>query len=269
MAPEDIFVLARTNRFIKYLEKVYHEKGRNYDIDTTAENADLWKSLAVRSMVSTLKLIANPQSTYLAENSIFAMRRGYDIDRTVYAALHKGHSLCQELMNADPWARDFMQDTDADHDVFNVSNQMINYVSNTFNNMDLTNQITKAWYFINFLFDWRADRESVTVQSFLDWHAARSLQDTINFDKEAVKLMTVHAAKGLEARYVITAGLEDEVFPSRRSDIEEERRLFYVAATRAKERPQYSPEEFSTYSPRAYHLTRYAHSPSQIRHPTR
>jgi DNA helicase-2/ATP-dependent DNA helicase PcrA len=56
---------------------------------------------------------------------------------------------------------------------------------------------------------------------------------------ERVKLMTVHAAKGLEFNYVYVVGLEEELFPSskvteRPQELEEERRLFYVALTRAK-----------------------------------
>jgi DNA helicase-2/ATP-dependent DNA helicase PcrA len=52
--------------------------------------------------------------------------------------------------------------------------------------------------------------------------------------------MTAHAAKGLEYRFVYVTGLEEELFPSRmssntREEIEEERRLFYVAVTRAME----------------------------------
>jgi DNA helicase-2/ATP-dependent DNA helicase PcrA len=58
-------------------------------------------------------------------------------------------------------------------------------------------------------------------------------------DENKVSMMTIHAAKGLEFENVFIVGLEEELFPSSmalqsRSDLEEERRLFYVALTRAK-----------------------------------
>lgn len=60
-------------------------------------------------------------------------------------------------------------------------------------------------------------------------------------DQDVVKLMTIHAAKGLEFPCVFSVGLEETLFPSTmslydREGLEEERRLFYVAVTRAKER---------------------------------
>lgn len=59
-------------------------------------------------------------------------------------------------------------------------------------------------------------------------------------DEDRVNLMTVHAAKGLEFKEVYITGLEEGLFPSQksveRSDVEEERRLFYVALTRAMNR---------------------------------
>ncbi len=60
-------------------------------------------------------------------------------------------------------------------------------------------------------------------------------------DKNRVVLMTIHAAKGLEFPYVYIVGLEENLFPSQmsltdRADLEEERRLFYVAITRAEKR---------------------------------
>jgi DNA helicase-2/ATP-dependent DNA helicase PcrA len=62
---------------------------------------------------------------------------------------------------------------------------------------------------------------------------------------DTVKLMTIHAAKGLEFSCVFAAGLEEMLFPSAmsintREELEEERRLFYVVITRAKARPEFA-----------------------------
>jgi len=72
-------------------------------------------------------------------------------------------------------------------------------------------------------------------------------------DKNTVKLMTVHASKGLEFKYVFITGLEDGLFPHQKNeeiknveDREEERRLFYVALTRAKEKLFLSFANFRT-----------------------
>ncbi len=67
------------------------------------------------------------------------------------------------------------------------------------------------------------------------------VKDQKEDDQPKVALMTVHSAKGLEFPYVFIAGLEENLFPSQlsvnsRKDLEEERRLFYVALTRAEKR---------------------------------
>ena len=82
------------------------------------------------------------------------------------------------------------------------------------------------------------------VAKLLDDAALASDQDSLIKHESAVKLMTVHAAKGLEFEYVFVTGLEQDLFPHRRmgagtvskEDSEEERRLFYVAVTRAKKK---------------------------------
>lgn len=81
----------------------------------------------------------------------------------------------------------------------------------------------------------------VTLQMFLDYLA---LQTTADFEgrTDKAKLMTIHAAKGLEFPVVFVAGFSEGIFPSSRSveerkamGMEEERRLCYVAITRARE----------------------------------
>jgi DNA helicase II / ATP-dependent DNA helicase PcrA len=64
-------------------------------------------------------------------------------------------------------------------------------------------------------------------------------EDEKDTNKDKVSMMTIHAAKGLEFPYVYVVGLEENLFPSQlsinsRTDLEEERRLFYVAVTRAE-----------------------------------
>lgn len=69
-----------------------------------------------------------------------------------------------------------------------------------------------------------------------------------NNDHDRVTMMTIHSAKGLEFRNVFIVGLEEDLFPSQmmlesRQDLEEERRLFYVAITRAEKKLSFSYAE--------------------------
>ncbi len=78
-----------------------------------------------------------------------------------------------------------------------------------------------------------------TLDEFLqDIALLTDADDSDKDDANHVSLMTVHAAKGLEFPYIYVVGLEENLFPSimslnNRADLEEERRLFYVALTRA------------------------------------
>lgn len=85
------------------------------------------------------------------------------------------------------------------------------------------------------------DAPSEKLEAFIEWLSLRSDLDTLMGESSAVTLMTVHAAKGLEFPIVFVAGMEDGIFPHtgfEKSDcnIEEERRLAYVAITRARKK---------------------------------
>lgn len=83
--------------------------------------------------------------------------------------------------------------------------------------------------------------EDDNIVHFLEDVSLITDQDTNDDDdKEKVTLMTIHASKGLEFQQVYVVGLEEDLFPSPRAidnpkDLEEERRLFYVAITRAEQ----------------------------------
>ncbi len=80
-----------------------------------------------------------------------------------------------------------------------------------------------------------------TLAGFLDEISLYTDLDRLDTGADAVSLMTIHGAKGLEFTNVFVVGMEENIFPGRRSmetdeDLEEERRLCYVAITRAKKR---------------------------------
>ncbi len=103
-----------------------------------------------------------------------------------------------------------------------------------------------------------ADTDSVEgnegIEQFLADIALESDQDNMKSEQNAVRLMTIHAAKGLEFDHVFITGMEQDLFPSRRSqdeskdlgEREEERRLFYVALTRAAKKVYLSYASFRT-----------------------
>ena len=84
------------------------------------------------------------------------------------------------------------------------------------------------------------DEPDITLSDYLENVSLLANADTDEGDdSNRVSLMTVHSAKGLEFSHVLITGLEDNLFPSMNmvgsaADLEEERRLFYVALTRAK-----------------------------------
>ncbi|MCI4666739.1 MAG: UvrD-helicase domain-containing protein [Bacteroidia bacterium] len=85
------------------------------------------------------------------------------------------------------------------------------------------------------------DNDSDTLENFLADISLFTDQDQKIENDDYISLMTVHSAKGLEFKSVFLVGMEENLFPSAmametRADLEEERRLFYVAVTRAEER---------------------------------
>ncbi|TSC83382.1 MAG: DNA helicase II / ATP-dependent DNA helicase PcrA, partial [Parcubacteria group bacterium Gr01-1014_17] len=97
---------------------------------------------------------------------------------------------------------------------------------------------------VSFAMRYDARPRAEALEQFLTDAALASDQDELKEEKNAVRLMTVHSAKGLEFDVVFIAGLEDGLFPHARlyaetqtpEESEEERRLFYVALTRARKK---------------------------------
>ena len=112
---------------------------------------------------------------------------------------------------------------------------------------------------VNFAARFDGDAPPLGIERLLEEAALQSDQDQLEEKQQAVTLMTVHASKGLEFDAVFITGLEQGLFPSmhessEKRDDEEERRLFYVALTRARklvyltyaaQRMKYGTREFT------------------------
>ena len=95
--------------------------------------------------------------------------------------------------------------------------------------------------FFGVVSEFAENHEAPDLPAFMEWLALRTDLDSLAQGDEYVTLMTVHTAKGLEYPVVFVAGLEESIFPHANSmfdpsGLEEERRLAYVAITRARER---------------------------------
>ncbi len=107
------------------------------------------------------------------------------------------------------------------------------------------------------------DQEDVSLESFLADISLFTDQDDKPDDDDYVSLMSIHSSKGLEFQSIYLVGIEENIFPNAmamesRKDLEEERRLFYVAVTRAK--------KFLTLS---YAKSRYRFGTMQYNEPSR
>jgi len=233
--PKEIFVLARTRRQLQNLSDRYRGGSFEFEIEDVNLSACMWSSAIVRSLISSLKLVLNPSNQYHAKKSVFA--RSKDIQKLITKSLFEDTSLLEEMKTTDVVMRMFFDFYDDTSDIAKALGFLIGYAKSDLMEIGLKTQHQVAVDFADYISKvWKKDRESTSIRSFLEWHAVKSIQDYVDFDSNKVKLLTIHAAKGLEANTVIIAGVDASVFPSPRSELEEERRLFYVAVTRSKNR---------------------------------
>lgn len=173
---------------------------------------------ARRHGTSVARLIENPSQLHLstgAKNSVTAFSELISETRKL---LKKDTSLkaAQYLLNATGYLKQFVED----------------------NTQESLNRRDNVVEFLNALDHFEKNNPDLGLEDFLQDISLMSDVDSMDNHENAVTLMSIHASKGLEYPVVFIAGLEEDLFPIKRADndvdIEEERRLFYVAVTRAQ-----------------------------------
>ncbi len=235
-------VLARSDKYWLSFEKEFIARGIPYKI---VGNKKLYERTEIKDVLAFVRLLVAPSDDISFLRIIGKPRRGIG-DKAIEKIHASGPNLMSGLRNASlapklrTVADEFLSVFDSDWESMSPQ-EAIKTVLNRSGYYDWLNSqkdadIKDKMDRINFLIE-KEISEYPTLHSFLDYASLMSANDdeeTGNF----VNVMTIHAAKGLEFDTVFLPAWEEDVFPNKKSiecgDIEEERRLAYVAITRAK-----------------------------------
>jgi len=263
---KDIAILYRSNTQSRPYEIAFRTLGIPYNV---VGGQDLFERAEVRDIISYLKALANPWDEAAFLRIVNMPRRGigdkslhavHDLCRTRKLSLGKGMAMALKEGvihgTAEKGMRSFlalMAETrrrfkERKKPMSEILEELIDFIGYK-NELDRTSKTLELsrmrWENIEAVVQALAEYESgtkdATLGNFLDQSSLNSSADKNNDDdprNNAVTLMTIHSAKGLEFPYVFIAGVEEGLLPHDRSvregSVDEERRLFYVAITRAK-----------------------------------
>jgi DNA helicase-2/ATP-dependent DNA helicase PcrA len=226
--PQDLAVLARTH-FL--LDKLSEELKANQIPHTKiGKTHRLMNTIEFRKFHAFLKLLINPYDNFsllLIRESLGISRETYNMIRLEATQQSKSHfQVWMVSAGSDPHGIFF-------HEYLAGDWNLIKTIAT------LGSQYTRTHDSIQFAMDWIEENPNGTLPQYLDYVALYDIQDEIQETDKDLKLMTVHAAKGLEWPMVIIAGVNEGLLPSKQAidndEIEQERRLMYVAMTRAKD----------------------------------
>ena len=246
--PSDIAILYRTNFQSRALEEACMQADLPYQLLGTK----FFDRKEVKDVLSYLRLAFNPDSSADLARVANTPTRG--IGKVTLLKLIEGKhgELSGAVVTKVEQFEQIVSDI-ADHARTKPLPETINFIINRTGLEQMYKQdgteealtrLENMRELITFADRFATSDPETAVNEFLESAALQSDQDELQ-DKEqldAVRLMTIHAAKGLEFPYVFITGLEEGLFPHERIDEqgeidhEEERRLFYVALTRAEKK---------------------------------
>lgn len=236
--PGDFAVLARTHVLLRRLSEELTERG--IDHEYVGSKSASTNTEEFRRFHAFLKLIVNPYDnfSFLLIKDLIGLTN-VQFAEIRYEAAKQGASHFQIWLEwadgrDDPYERFFASSTFSfAADVF-----ALQYAAT-----GCAGWNPDGWGFditdvLSFIWGWLAEHHG-SLQEYLDWLSIFDVQDEITDEPQGLTLCTIHAAKGLEWPVVILAGVNQGIIPSKHAiaagEIEEERRLMYVAATRARD----------------------------------
>ncbi len=255
----DFAVLYRTNAQSRLLEEVFRRNGIPY---TIVGGLRFYERKEVKDILAYLRVVANPADSVSLLRIINFPLRGIG-DVTIKKLEQHGHEHNLTLFEALGHASEVTSLSVSLREKVTGFHAFIGKYINLKSTLSLPEwcnalvdetgivqllkkeaaqeRIDNIRELLDAIGDFARDNPGATIDGFLELVALITDYDQWDDKGNAVTLMTLHSAKGLEFPVVFLTGLEEGLFPLLRqdeadSDLEEERRLFYVGATRAKEK---------------------------------
>ncbi len=237
----DFVILYRTNAQSRGLEETLMRFGTPYRIVGALKFYDRKE---IKDILAYLRILVNPADEVSLKRVINVPARGIG-PKTVEQVLAKGYHLSDDLEGCPNKVKKFfeMMRKIRDEDINLTADKLMRKILEVSGYkafiLDGTPEGEARWENLEELMNVASLADS--LEEFLEKTALISDVDNYEEGNEAITLMTVHCAKGLEFPVVFISGMEEGIFPHSRAlmdsgELEEERRLCYVAITRAKER---------------------------------
>lgn len=262
----DFAVLYRTNAQSRAIEDALRKKDIPYRI---YGGLSFYQRKEIKDVLAYLRLVLNPKDEEALKRVINYPARGIGettIDRLIVAANHYNRSIFEVMKHIDKvdlkinaGTKSKLQDFVTMIESFQVLNQgydVFQITEHVSKKTGLVQELKKDGTpegiarienieeLLNGMRDFVEEQKELaeatgSLEEFMEDVALATDLDSDKGDSDRVALMTVHLAKGLEFPVVYIVGMEEDLFPSAmnlnsRSELEEERRLFYVALTRAE-----------------------------------
>jgi len=259
--PSDIAILYRTNVQSRTFEEAFVTEGLPYKI---VGGLKFYDRKEVKDLIAYLKFVQNPNDNISLKRIINTPKRGIgnstiekieeyaaQTEDSMYGAILSLENITTlngravnsikpfvELMNRFMAMKEIMGIKEFIEEVINSSGYVAELESE--NTIESKTRIENIKDFLSVALTFEEKNEGASMEDFLASVSLLSDMDkTVDSDNQ-ITMMTVHSAKGLEFPIVFLVGMEEGLFPISRSldnekDLEEERRLCYVAVTRAEQ----------------------------------
>ena len=252
----DYVVLYRMNSQSRAIEDILRREDIPYKI---VGGLKFYERKEIKDIIAYLRLIANPADNLSLERIINEPKRGVgktSIENVEKISAELGISMYQVIKEADKYipriynnTREFIKLIEElrslDVPISELIKQTLNKSGYTDslkneNTVEAESRIENLEEFLTVAMEFEKEEADNSLPEFLETISLSSDTDNLEETDNMVTLMTLHSAKGLEYPVVFLVGMEDGIFPGHKSidnpeDIEEERRLFYVGITRAKQ----------------------------------